>query len=112
MAEHGSWPRGCCLCAALPSQSRRSRSSFHLSTGSAVCLTLYSGCQSSCPCGERSSVSSADKRSESHLPNKRLKLTGGDRLKGSGVLCPGGHGTFVHYSCAGGRVARRLSAIR
>src|SRR2546430_825915 len=26
------------------------------------------------------------------LPNKRLKLTGGDRLKGSGVLCPGGHG--------------------
>ncbi len=25
-------------------------------------------------------------------PNKRLKLTGGDRFKGSGVLCPGGHG--------------------
>ncbi len=25
-------------------------------------------------------------------PNKRLKLAGGDRLKGSGVLCPGGHG--------------------
>jgi hypothetical protein len=26
------------------------------------------------------------------LPNKRLKLAGGDRSKGSGVLCPGGHG--------------------
>jgi len=26
------------------------------------------------------------------LPNKRLKLPGGDRLKGNGVLCPGGHG--------------------
>jgi len=25
-------------------------------------------------------------------PNKRLKLTGGDRFKGSGALCPGGHG--------------------
>ena len=25
-------------------------------------------------------------------PNKRLKLAGGDRFKGSGVLCPGGHG--------------------
>ncbi len=22
------------------------------------------------------------------LPNKRLKLTGGDRFKGNGVLCP------------------------
>jgi len=26
------------------------------------------------------------------LPNKRLKLAGGDRFKGIGVLCPGGHG--------------------
>ena len=33
-------------------------------------------------------------------PNQRLKLAGGDRSKGSGVLC------------AGGRVARSLSAIR
>jgi hypothetical protein len=24
-------------------------------------------------------------------PNKRLKLAGGDRSKGTGVLCPGGH---------------------
>src|SRR2546422_1723011 len=26
------------------------------------------------------------------LPNKRLKLTGGDRLKGNRALCPRGHG--------------------
>ncbi len=25
-------------------------------------------------------------------PNKRLKLTGDDRSKGDGVLCPGMHG--------------------
>jgi len=25
-------------------------------------------------------------------PNKRLKLAGGDRFRGSGVLRPGGHG--------------------
>jgi len=30
------------------------------------------------------------------LRNKRLKLTGGDRPKGSGVLCPGGHGLTSH----------------
>jgi len=46
------------------------------------------------------------------LPNKRLKLAGDDRFNGTGVLCPGGHGLNVHYSCAGGRVARSLSAIR
>jgi len=46
------------------------------------------------------------------LPNMRLKLAGADRFKGSGVSCPGGHGTFVRYSCADGRVARSLSAIR
>jgi hypothetical protein len=28
--------------------------------------------------------------------NKRLKLTGADRSKGSGVLCPGGHGLSSH----------------
>ncbi len=26
------------------------------------------------------------------LPNKRVKLTGGDRSKGNVVLCPGGQG--------------------
>ena len=46
------------------------------------------------------------------LPNKRLKLTGGDRSKGSGVLCPGGHGLVVQHHCAGERVARSLSASR
>jgi len=46
------------------------------------------------------------------LPNKRLKLTGGDRSKGSGVLCPWRGTDFVHRPCAGGRVARSLSAIR
>ena len=46
------------------------------------------------------------------LPNKRLKLAGALALKEAVGSCPGGHGTFVHYSCAGGRVARSLSAIR
>ncbi len=45
-------------------------------------------------------------------PNKRLKLTGVYRSKGSGVLCPSGHGLFVQHPCAGRRVARSLSAIR
>ena len=45
-------------------------------------------------------------------PNMRLKLAGGDRFKGSGVLCPGGHELSFSYSCAGERVARSLSAIR
>ena len=45
-------------------------------------------------------------------PNMRLKLAGGDRPKGSGVVVPWRARTFVHYSCAGGRVARSLSAIR
>ena len=46
------------------------------------------------------------------LPNKRLKLTGGDRSKGSGVLCPWRGTDFVPRPCAGERVARSLSAIR
>ena len=33
--------------------------------------------------------------SASRAPNKRLKLTGGDRLKGIGVLCPYGARTVV-----------------
>jgi len=45
-------------------------------------------------------------------PNKRLKLAGGDRLEGSGVFAPWRAWTYVHYSCAGGRLARSLSAIR
>src|SRR2546425_2244504 len=45
-------------------------------------------------------------------PNKRLKLTGGDRLKGSGVFVPWRARTFVQRPCADERVARSLSAIR
>src|SRR5207247_11191743 len=45
-------------------------------------------------------------------PNKRLKLAGALVLNEAVVSCPGGYGAFVHFSCAGGRVARSLSAIR
>jgi len=51
-------------------------------------------------------------------PNKRLKLaggdrsTGGDRSKGSGMLCAGAHELSLNNRCAGGRRARSLSAIR
>src|SRR5438552_17317355 len=45
-------------------------------------------------------------------PNKRLKLAGADRFKGNGVLCPWRGTDFVPRPCAGGRVARSLSAIR
>ena len=46
------------------------------------------------------------------LSNKRLKLTGADRFKGTGVFAPWRARAFVHYSCAHERVARSLSAIR
>jgi len=46
------------------------------------------------------------------LPNKRLKLTGAYRSKGNGVLFPWRGTDFVPHSCASGRVARSLSAIR
>ena len=46
------------------------------------------------------------------LPNRRLKLAGALVPKEAVVSCPGGHGTLVHHSCDGGRVARSLSAIR
>jgi hypothetical protein len=45
-------------------------------------------------------------------PNKRLKLTGGDRSKGIGVLYPGGHGLTFNIIAPCGRVARSLSAVR
>jgi hypothetical protein len=44
--------------------------------------------------------------------NKRLKLAGADRSKGSGVLCPGAHEHSFTDTARGGRVARSLSAIR
>jgi len=46
------------------------------------------------------------------LSNKRLKLTGGDRSKGTGALCAGAHQLTLRGSCASERVARSLSAIR
>ncbi len=46
------------------------------------------------------------------LPNKRLKLAGGDRSNGSGVLCPGRHELSFNYTALGERVARSLSASR
>ncbi len=45
-------------------------------------------------------------------PNKRLKLSGALALKEAVVSCPDRHGTVVHHSWAGERVARSLSAIR
>jgi hypothetical protein len=42
----------------------------------------------------------------------RLKLAGADGFNGSGVFAPWRPQTFAHYSCAGERVARSLSAIR
>ena len=46
------------------------------------------------------------------LPNKRLKLPGGDRCKGTGVLCAGAHELSFNDTARGGLVARGLSAIR
>ena len=45
-------------------------------------------------------------------PNKRLKLAGGDRSKGSGVLSAGAHELSFNNMARCGRVARSLSAIR
>ncbi len=45
-------------------------------------------------------------------PNKRLKLPGSDRSKGSGVLCADAHELSFCHTAPGGRVARSLSAIR
>ena len=46
------------------------------------------------------------------LPNKRLKLAGADRSRGSGALCARRGTDCVHHPCASGRVARSLSAVR
>jgi len=48
----------------------------------------------------------------SRPPNKRLKLPGGDRLKGIGVLRHGARQLTLKMMTACGRVARSLSAIR
>ena len=46
------------------------------------------------------------------LPNKRLKLAGGNRLQGTGVLRPSGRQPTLNTITACGRVARSLSASR
>ena len=46
------------------------------------------------------------------VPNMRLKLAGALVLKEAVMSCPGGRGSSSTASCAGGRVARSLSAIR
>ncbi len=44
----------------------------------------------------------SSRRRPSVLPNKRLKLAGGDRSKGSGVLCAGAHElSFIYTARAG-----------
>src|SRR3989449_393174 len=45
-------------------------------------------------------------------PNKRSKLAGGDGPRGSGALCADAHELSFNNGCAGGRVARSLSAMR
>ena len=52
------------------------------------------------------------RRCAEQLPNKRLKLPGGDRFKGNGVLCAGAHELSFNYPAPCERVARSLSAIR
>src|SRR5256885_14020767 len=47
------------------------------------------------------------------LPNKRLKLAGAARSKGSGVLCPGGHGLSSNgLAPAGGGPGALAGAVR
>jgi len=45
-------------------------------------------------------------------PNKRLKLPGAGRLRGTGVLCPGRHRVSFIIGALGAGVARSLSAVR
>jgi hypothetical protein len=46
------------------------------------------------------------------LPKIRLTLAGGDRFKGSGVLCAGARELSFNSKAPCGHVARSLSAIR
>jgi len=45
-------------------------------------------------------------------PNMRLKLAGGDRFNGSGVLCASAHKLSFNCTAPCGLAARSLSAIR
>src|SRR5439155_23989400 len=62
-------------------------------------------------CSRKAFVARSAARRVITLPNKRLKLPGGDRFKGSGVLCPRSGEGRVGNACAGRRVARSLSEI-
>jgi len=48
----------------------------------------------------------------SRMPNKRLKLAGGDRFKGCGVFVPWRARTNVQHICALRASRPQLSAIR
>src|SRR2546429_685852 len=100
-----SWRRhDCCgpgshdVCAAWRQtwlrESRADRHAVRMGrrTGRA-CFTVP-GCGSTTGHGLPSATVAApfERRTKRLRPNKRLKLAGGDRSKGSGVLCPGGHG--------------------
>src|ERR1051325_5562700 len=79
--------------------------SFNQPTGCAN-LPVHQVRELGCPCTnvERATLIKL-------LPNQRLKLAGGDRFKGSGVLCPWRGTACGRHACAGGWVARSLSAI-
>src|SRR6266516_3261192 len=82
----------------LPSK-RSPPASFKRLLGGAACISL-------------AELFMSDNVIQAAPPNKRLKLAGGDRFEGSGVLCPWRARTVVQRPCAGLRVARSLSAIR
>ena len=89
-----------------PAAPRAPRLASHHCSSGVSCGTCRSG-----RAGSRFAARLAEQRS-GVWPNKRLKLPGGDRSKGSGVLCPGGHELSFNDMPRGGRVARSLSAIR
>ncbi len=58
----------------------------------------------------RTSLGHQHESPDAVLPNKRLKLPGGDRFMGSGVFCPSMRQLTLNIMTACGRVARSLSA--
>src|SRR2546428_5778172 len=64
-----------------------------------------------CLRGSAPSFGHAAMNREGAPPNKRLKLAGDDRSKGSGVLCPSGHELSFNYTVARRASRRSLSAI-
>ena len=64
------------------------------------------------PCGFESRPGQSVPAMDEQMPNKRLKLPGGVRSKGNGVLYAGAHELSFNDTAPGGRVARSLSALR